>query len=95
MQRINTVELAKKEIVNLCGGAKLGCATDVEIDTSTACVTALLVPQGGSIFSFGKNDYLRIPWRCVECIGDDTVLVRMSEQEVTSHTHPLREWKDS
>lgn len=91
MQRINTHELAKKEIINLCGGGRLGNANGVEFDVSNACVLALLVPQGGGWFSFGKTDYLRIPWRCVECIGEDTVLVRMSEQEIASHTHPLRD----
>ncbi len=77
MQRINTIELGKKEIINLCGGSRLGVATDIEFDTENACVLALLVPQGNGVFCFGKSEYLRIPWSCVECIGDDTVLVRL------------------
>ena len=89
MQRINTIELTKKEIINLCGGGRLGCATDVEFDASNACVLALLVPQGRGLLSFGKMEYLRIPWRCVECIGEDTVLVRMSPQEIATNTHSL------
>jgi YlmC/YmxH family sporulation protein len=89
MQRINTVELAKKEIINLCGGGRLGYASEVEFDVQTACILSLLIPCGGGLFSFGKTDYLRIPWRCVECIGEDTVLVRMSENEIASNTHPL------
>ena len=95
MQRINTIELAKKEIINLCGGGRLGCATDVEFDASNACVLALLVAQGSGLFSFGKTEYLRIPWRCVECIGEDTVLVRMSQQEIAAHTHPLQSCGDA
>ena len=90
MQRMNTIALAKKEIINLCGGGRLGCATDVEFDPTTACVLALLVAQGSGLFSFGKVDYLRIPWRCVECIGEDTVLVRMTEQEIAANTQPLQ-----
>lgn len=95
MQRINTPDLSKKEIINLCGGGRLGCATGVEFDASNACVLALLVPQSVGWLSLGKTDYLRIPWRCVECIGEDTVLVRMSEQEICSHTHPLHSCDDS
>ena len=89
MQRINTMELGKKEIINLCGGGRLGYAQDVEFDPSTACVLALLIPQSTGWLPFGKTEYLRIPWRCVECIGEDTVLVRMNENEIATHTHPL------
>ena len=87
LQRMNTIELAKKEIINLCGGGRLGYASDVEFDVENACILALLVAQNTRLLGFGKTEYLRIPWRCIECIGEDTVLVRMNENELRAHTH--------
>ena len=84
MRRMTTVELCSKEIVNLCDGAKLGCATEIEFDPACAQVIALLVPKATGLFCFGKTEYLSIPWRSIECFGDDTILVRLSPEELCS-----------
>ena len=82
-----TVSLRKKEIINLCDGSRLGFATDVEFDPKCANITALMVPCPCSGFlGLGKTEYLFIPWCKIECIGEDTILVRLSPGEEESLT---------
>lgn len=90
MARCTTVSLRKKEIINLCDGSRLGFATEFEFDPKCTAITALMVPRGGCGFwGFGKPEYLFIPWCKIECIGEDTILVRLSCDEVTSLTSPI------
>lgn len=84
MKCITTQDLERMDVINLCDGARLGCPSGLEIDLSCGSVTALLVPKdGGHFFSFGKETY-RIPWCRVQCVGEDTVLVKMDTQELMS-----------
>lgn len=76
MNVCSTEDIRKKEIINLCDGARLGCATDFEISICDAKINALIVPVGGW-FGIGKNDRIVIPWEKIECIGEDTILVKM------------------
>ena len=73
-------ELGDKEVVNVCNGKRLGCVVDVEIDVHTGRLCAIIVPGNMKIVSFSRKD-LRIPWDMIECIGDDTILVRLPEDE--------------
>ena len=87
MARCTTVSLRKKEIINLCDGSRLGFATELEFDPKCATITALMVPRGACGFlGFGKQEYLFIPWCKIECIGEDTILVRLTEAESASMT---------
>ena len=89
MQRINTIELAKKEIINLCDGTRLGFATELEFDPQCARLVALMVPCGtGGFLGLGKTEYLVIPWERIECFGEDTVLVRLAPAERRTVTLP-------
>ena len=74
MNVCSTEDIRKKEIINLCDGARLGCATDFEINVCDAKILALIIPSGGW-FNFGKGDNIIIPWEKIECIGEDAVLV--------------------
>ena len=80
MNICSTEDIRKKEIINLCDGARLGCATDFEINLCDARVGALVIP-GGGWFNFGskRNDNIIIPWENIECIGEDTILVKWEE----------------
>ena len=76
MNICNTEDIRKKEIINLCDGARLGCATDFEINVCDAKIISLVIP-GSGWFSFGKkSDNIIIPWENIECIGEDTILVK-------------------
>ena len=71
-------DLRDKEVINTCDGRRLGFVTDVEIDLCAGRLTAIMVP-GEPMSLFGKTPDLRIPWDKIERIGDDTMLVCVSE----------------
>ena len=83
MNVCSTEDIRKKEIINLCNGARLGCATDFEISVCDAKILALIIHTGG-ILGLGKSENIIIPWEKIECIGDDTILVRMDGVESKS-----------
>ena len=92
MKRYNTAELRKLEIINLCDGTRLGYAGDFEFEADHECgrLLALIVCGGGGFLGFGKQDDIVIPWRMIECIGEDTILVRMSPQEISGCVCPSK-----
>ncbi|MBQ7500343.1 MAG: YlmC/YmxH family sporulation protein [Clostridia bacterium] len=73
-------DLRDKEVVNVCNGKCLGSVCDVEIDVCTGRLTAIFVPAGNKIISFGKTKNTRIPWCNINKIGDDTILVSLPEE---------------
>lgn len=83
MKRCSTADLRRLEIVNLCDGSRLGYASDFEFDCEDARILALVVCGSGGIFGFGRDDDLIIPWNQIECIGEDTILVKMTQQELS------------
>ena len=80
MKRYSTLELRRLEIVNTCDGSKLGRAGDFEFEADGECtkVTALIVRGCGGFLGLGGEEDLRIPWCDVQCIGEDTILVKLS-----------------
>lgn len=83
------VDLSCKEVVNICDGSRLGYVDDVEIDTCTGRIVALVVPSGSGVMSLlGKGEDLVVPWECIEKIGDDIILVK--HQPVAQSTRPHR-----
>lgn len=90
MKRCSTADLRRLEIINLCDGACLGCASDFEFDCEDARVLALVVHGSGGFLGFGKEDDLVIPWENVECIGEDTILVKLTQRDVAQCCIPRR-----
>ncbi len=93
MRSLNTDALFSMEVVNLCGGVQMGCPTALElcVGQDGAAVAALCLPCGSGHsgwLPFVRRDVYRIPWRCVECIGEDTVLVRLSQDELNACRQP-------
>ena len=76
MNVCSTEDIRKKEIINLCDGSRLGCATDFEISVCDAKILALIVNVGGW-FGLGKGESIVIPWENIECMGEDTILVKV------------------
>lgn len=68
-------QLRDKEVINLCDGKRLGYVCDAEIDTCSGRICALIVPGAPKCLGFVRGENLRIPWECVERIGDDLILV--------------------
>ena len=71
-------ELRRKEIINVCDGARLGCACDLELDDCTGLISAIIVP-GPSRFMglFRGAEELVIPYCKIQKIGDDVILVQV------------------
>lgn len=77
---INSSELREKDVINTCNGRKLGTICDYRIDTECGRVCAVYVT--GQLFGiFCDKNVMMIPWDKIECIGDDTVLVRVREED--------------
>lgn len=82
MANINTTaRLREKEIINVCDGCRLGRACDFEFDVCDARITALIVNDGSGFLGLGKQRDLLIPWCKIECIGEDTILVKLSPED--------------
>ena len=92
MKRYNTADLRKLQIVNLCDGSCLGYASDFEFEADCDSGRMLAIVIGGSsgFFGIGKRDDLIIPWRMIECIGEDTILVRVPSNEMAGCACPKK-----
>ena len=81
MKISSTKELRAKDVVNLCNGKRIGCASDFEFDPCSGRIISLIIPGESGLFGFGSKSEIVIPWNRVECFGEDTVLVRINESE--------------
>ena len=84
MDIITTSELRKKEIINLCNGARLGFACDFEFNKCNAQITGLILEQNNGFLGLGCGEIIVIPWCKIQCIGEDTILVNYSPQELNN-----------
>jgi sporulation protein, ylmC/ymxH family len=65
-----------KQVVNIRCGDNIGCVADILVDTSTGCVSKLLVPKKNSFLScFTKREYYFINWCDIVKVGEDLILV--------------------
>ena len=94
MRRFSTADLRRLEIVNLCDGTRLGYASDFEFDCEDARILAIVIRGNCGLFGFGKEDDLVIPWSFIECIGEDTILVKLSGTDIACcQCHPSKRGK--
>ncbi len=84
MKRCSTAELRKLEIINLCDGSRLGYANELEFDKTDARILSLVISGKSGFCGFGESEDLVIPWQKIECFGEDTILVRLSQHEYAS-----------
>lgn len=86
-------ELRSKEVISVKDGGRLGFVCDIEMDTETAAITALVVYGRARLFGLlGQEEDTVIPWRDIEMIGGDIVLVKCSAPE-KSPTLLEKVWK--
>ena len=84
MREITTADLFCTEVINLCDGGKLGYPSALEFCAEDGKVTALIIPRDSGFLGLGKTERYRIPWCRIECIGEDTVLVKLTAAELTT-----------
>lgn len=82
MKSMTTSDLQSMEVINLCDGAKLGYPCDFEINTADGCITAIYIPKETKWLNLCKAEEYRIPWCRIECLGDETILVKIPSQEL-------------
>lgn len=69
-------DLQNKQVVCVADGAFLGYIGDIEIDTSTGKITALIIlGKTKALGILGREDDLVIPYEEIAVIGSDTILV--------------------
>lgn len=72
-------ELRRKEVINICDGARLGCICDFELDECTGVITAIIVPGPARLWGLLRSDEeLVIPFCNITKIGGDVILVDIS-----------------
>lgn len=70
-------DMHNKEVINVCNGHRLGCVDDVEVDTCTAQLVAIVIHGRSKCMGLmGREDDIIIGWKEIEVIGDETILVR-------------------
>jgi YlmC/YmxH family sporulation protein len=75
-------EFKNKEVINLNGSEKLGYIYDFEICISTGEISAIYVPEKQNSFFKMKSSPIRIPWKKIEGIGDDVILVNVENNNI-------------
>lgn len=81
MERFSTCELREKEVINVCDGTRLGCPSDFEFNSCDGRITALIIRCGGGFLGLCRGEDIIIPWCKIECIGEDTILVKLPVEE--------------
>ncbi len=72
-------DMRNKEVINVRDGVRLGNVCDIELDTASACVRAIIIYGRSKLFGLmGREDDLVIRWEEIQVIGDETVLVDCS-----------------
>ncbi len=69
-------DLRNKQVVCVKNGCVLGFISDVEINTQTGQLEAIVISGRLRLFGLlGKEEDIIIPWREIDVIGRETVLV--------------------
>ena len=69
-------ELKNKQVVCVKNGCVLGLVSDIELDTQSGNLTAIIIFGHYKLLGlFGRGEDIIIPWDDIEVIGDETILV--------------------
>ena len=72
-------DMHDKEVINICDGTRLGYVDDLEVDTCTAQITALVISGHNRLFGLlGREADIVIQWKDIEVVGDETILVNFT-----------------
>lgn len=88
-------DLRNKEVINMKDGSRVGFVSDVEIDTHTAQLTAVVIyGRLRWLGLLGREPDAVIPWKDITLIGDDTVLVdyQLPAREESALSGFLKKW---
>lgn len=69
-------ELRNKEVICIGDGSLLGSVCDLEFNSCTGEITAIVLPGNGLLASLSAKNRIVIPWCEIERIGKDAILVK-------------------
>ena len=76
-------ELRNREVINTETGSRIGFIDDIEIDTESGSITALIICGRPRMMGLlGRDDDIVISCGDIEKIGTDTLLVRLSAENL-------------
>lgn len=76
-------ELKDRQVVSVSDGTVLGMVGDIELDTESGKLTAIVIYGKQKAFGIlGREDDLVIPWSEIEVIGSETILVRLANFKI-------------
>ena len=87
MRKTSTACLRELEVINLCGGEKLGYPVDFEVDLDCGKILSIIVRQEDCLNFFAKKEEYIIPWCNIECFGEDAILVKLGREELSCCLH--------
>jgi YlmC/YmxH family sporulation protein len=77
---IRASDLSTRDVINTVDGRRLGNIVDVEIDLTSGKIVAVVVPGQAKVLGIlGRADDYVVPWENVKKIGEDVILVEISE----------------
>lgn len=77
-------DLRNKQVVCVGDGCVLGYVSDIEMDTESGALTAIVIFGRLRFFGLlGREDDIVIPWEDIKVIGGETVLVNTQSQFFT------------
>lgn len=80
-------DLRQKEVINTNDGTRFGFVSDLEIDTETGKVLAIIIPGPGRVLGvFGRDQEYKITWDMINKIGDDIILVKCGTEQVLTES---------
>ncbi len=71
-------ELRRREVINGSDGRRLGHIIDIVFSQDSGMIRGLILPYGRRGI-FGKSQDLFVPWKCVQKIGEDVILVEIMD----------------
>lgn len=74
--KIRIEDFRRKQVVSLKNGAVLGVVADVELNTESGKIDAVIIPGRSRFFGIlGRDEDIVISWEEIDVIGNETVLV--------------------
>lgn len=69
-------DMRGRDVICVRDGTRLGVLGDIEFDTQSAAMAAIVVYGRARFFGlFGREDDCIVPWSDIKTIGEDAVLV--------------------
>lgn len=87
-------DLQSKDVVNVGDGKRLGAIGDLEIDSDSGLIHAVIIPGQGKFFGMiGGGQEFIVPWNQIVKIGSDVILVDLRPMRETGYYLPPQSGK--